>query len=118
MLRCKLRSVFIKVYLRYLTNLFADETDDLSRRVHEATKVFPGFGGLLCLSAELNDELQRVQGKLRRTLERLRRACIKVLDGEAKVQNHVIISLLMVISAALEDAFKQVSFHLTHARRN
>ncbi|KAG1788751.1 peptidase family C50-domain-containing protein [Suillus plorans] len=85
----------------------SDETDDLSRRVHEATKVLPSFGGLLCLSAEPNDELQRVQGKLQRTLERLRRACIKVLDGEAKVQNHVIISLLMVISTALEDAFKQ-----------
>ncbi|KAG1731550.1 peptidase family C50-domain-containing protein [Suillus lakei] len=62
-----------------------------------------------CLDAnsELNDELRRAQGKLQRALERLRRACIKILEGEAKVQSNVIISLLMAISSALEDAFKQ-----------
>ncbi|KAG1775528.1 peptidase family C50-domain-containing protein [Suillus placidus] len=85
----------------------SDKTDDLSKCVHEAVKVLPGFGGLLCLSTEPNDELYRAQGKLQRTLERLRRACIKVLDGEAKVQSHVVISLLTAISNALEGAFKQ-----------
>jgi separase len=118
MLGCKLRSVFISVSLQYLTNPFADRTDDLSRRVHEAAKVLPGLGGLLCLLTEPNDELHRAQGKLQRTLEKLRRACIKVLDGEAKVQSHVMISLLMAISNAMEGAFKQVSFNSTHVQRN
>ncbi|KAG1748438.1 peptidase family C50-domain-containing protein [Suillus paluster] len=83
------------------------ETDDLSKRVDDAAKILPGFGGLLSLMTEPNDELHRAQGKFQRTLERLRRICIKVLDGEAKDQHHAIISLLMVISTALEGAFKQ-----------
>ncbi|KAG0699186.1 peptidase family C50-domain-containing protein [Suillus ampliporus] len=82
------------------------ETDG-SKRVHDAAKVLPGFGGLLCLMTEPNDELHRAQGKLQRSLERLRRTCIKVLDGEAKDQSHTTISLLMAISTALEGAFKQ-----------
>ncbi|KAG1823730.1 peptidase family C50-domain-containing protein [Suillus subaureus] len=95
--------------LAVLTKLTAclDANSDETERVHEAAKVLPGLGGLLCLSTEPNDELHRAQGKLQRALERFRRACIKVLDGEAKVQNHVIISLLMTISTALEGVFKQ-----------
>jgi separase len=110
--------VFILMFLQYLTNPSADRTDDLPQRVDEAATVLPGLGGLLCLPTEPNDELHRAQGKLQRTLERLRRACIKVLDGEAKVQSHVIISLLVAISNALEGAFKQVSFNLTHVQRS
>ncbi|KAG2081359.1 peptidase family C50-domain-containing protein [Suillus cothurnatus] len=82
-------------------------SEDLSKRAHEAAMVLPGVERLLCLSTEPNDELHRAQGKLQRALERLRRACTKVLDGEAKDQSHVINSLLMAISAALGDVFKQ-----------
>ncbi|KAG1861269.1 peptidase family C50-domain-containing protein [Suillus subluteus] len=95
--------------LAVLTKLTAclDANTDETERIHEATKVLPGLGRLLCLSAEPNEELHRAQGKLQRALERLRRACIKVLDGETKVQSHVIISTLMTISTALEGVFKQ-----------
>jgi separase len=106
------------VVLQYLTNPFTYKTEDLSKRAHEAATVLPGVEGLLCLSTEPNDGLHRAQGKLQRALERLRRACTKVLDGEAKVQSHVINSLLMAISTALEGVFKQVSFKLTYTWRN
>ncbi|KAG2038447.1 peptidase family C50-domain-containing protein [Suillus americanus] len=95
--------------LAALTKLTAylDANTDETERIHEAGKVLPGLGRLLCLSTEPNEELHRAQGKLQRALERLRRACIKVLDGETKARSHVIISLLMSISTALEGVFKQ-----------
>ncbi|KAG2136721.1 peptidase family C50-domain-containing protein [Suillus clintonianus] len=85
----------------------SDGTDDFSKRVHDAAKFLPGIGSLLYFATEPNDELHRAQGKLQRTLERLRRACIKVLDADSKDQSHATISLLTAISTTLEGTFKQ-----------
>lgn len=99
-------------------NSILDETDDLSKRVHDMTKLLPGLGDLLCLVSEENDELKRAQGKLQRSIERLRRACVKILDGEMKDKSQVLIPLLMAICTTLAGALKQVGFNLTRALRN
>jgi separase len=118
MLGCKLWSALILVFLQCLTTLFADETDDLLKRVHDATNILPGFGGLLCLVTEQNDELHRAQGKLQRSIERLRRACIRFLDGEAKANGQMLVSLLMAICTVMEGVFKHVGLDLTCAHRH
>jgi separase len=97
--------------------LFADETNNLFKWVHDATKILPGFGRILCLATEQNDELHRAQGKLQRFIERLRRACTGLLDGEAKSNSQMLISLLMVICTVMEGVFKQVGLNLTCAHR-
>ncbi|KAJ8583328.1 hypothetical protein M405DRAFT_867124 [Rhizopogon salebrosus TDB-379] len=87
--------------------LFAGETNDLFKRVHDATKILPGFGRILRLATEQNNELHRAQGKLQRFIERLRRACTRLLDGEAKSNSQMLISLLMVVCTVMEGVFKQ-----------
>ena len=51
-------------------------------------------------------------------MERLRRACIKIVDREGEDKSRASISLLMSICGVLEGVFKQVGFKLMYVPMN